>query len=106
MVTFWDRPLAENAYIVPNDTLLQQLQRALSGRNIAAITGPYGVGKTFLARQYAERYQSQYPGGIRYCGTPLEFQHAVESLPAAQVWITADCGRRTDQSLLRPQRRS
>ena len=81
MVTFWDRPLAENAYIVPNDALLQQLQRALNGKNIAAITGPYGVGKTFLARQYAERYSAQYPGGIRYCGTPLEFQHAVESLP-------------------------
>lgn len=53
-------------YFVGRETILEELKQALENKNKVFITGRSGVGKSELARQYAQKYRGLYPGGIWY----------------------------------------
>lgn len=79
--TQWHAPLNQNCIILNREKDLTSIYNTLFLRSsaIASIEGEYGVGKTFLAKLYAERYKLDYPGGIYYFGTPIEAQTHIES---------------------------
>jgi Predicted endonuclease distantly related to archaeal Holliday junction resolvase and Mrr-like restriction enzymes len=81
-VTRWDHPLSESAFVVPRDKELEEIHQALFSRiaHTVSIGGAYGSGKTFLAKQYAEKYKEQYCGGIHYFETPISAQKFLEQL--------------------------
>lgn len=80
MVTRWDTPITsppcgdtrERAAAIYN-ALFQ------ADKKMIAIEGAYGMGKTFLAKQYAALYARMYPGGTTYCRDYLEFQKALDA---------------------------
>ncbi len=43
---------------------LEDLRKIIMSRKVAAITGAEGIGKTELARVYANRYRAKYPAGV------------------------------------------
>ena len=55
MVTLWDTPLTGCPYVADIGEQLAIMDKTLcqSNQNIIAIEGGYGMGKTFLAKQYA-----------------------------------------------------
>ncbi|MBD2533984.1 ATP-binding protein [Nostoc flagelliforme FACHB-838] len=53
-------------YFVGREAILEELKQALENKNNVFITGRSGVGKSELARQYAQKHRALYPGGIWY----------------------------------------
>ena len=49
---------------VGRDKDLEEIRRIMVDRKVAAITGAGGIGKTELARVYANRYWAEYPAGV------------------------------------------
>lgn len=43
---------------------LEDLRKIIMSRKVAAITGAEGIGKTELARVYAQKYRAEYPDGV------------------------------------------
>lgn len=97
MVTIWDDPM-EN-YIITDarkreaariyETLIEQ------DKKILVIEGEYGIGKTFLAKYYADKYRPVYPGGITYCAGIYELMRTAErwteaGFPAERHLLVAD----------------
>ncbi len=78
-VTVWDHPIENYPFIIEREELRELRQGLLaSPSHTAAIQGAYGVGKTFLAKLYSEKYRAEYPGGIQYFSSPLEAQDYIE----------------------------
>ncbi|HWQ77053.1 MAG TPA: restriction endonuclease [Syntrophomonas sp.] len=75
-VTVWNEPLSGCEFIIERKQELEHLRSYLFHNSpaIASIKGPYGAGKTFFAKQYAEEYDSLYPGGIHYFDHPVSAQ--------------------------------
>lgn len=74
-VTRWNEPLSDCEFVIERKLELEQLRSYLfcNSPAVASIEGPYGAGKTFFAKQYAEAYDSLYPGGVHY------FDHLVSA---------------------------
>ncbi len=79
MVTLWDTPIASHLYIADIKEQLAIIRKTLSQAGMIVIEGAYGMGKTFLAKQYAAQNFTMYPGGITYCQNYFEFQRAIEN---------------------------
>ena len=97
MVTLWDAPITSSPYIADTREQLAIIDKVLSqsDRKMIAVEGAYGMGKTFLAKQYATLYVMRYPDGITYCRNYFEFQKTVENwmthgFPAKKHLIVAD----------------
>jgi hypothetical protein len=58
--TIWHVPHAKNAFFTGREKILNDVQAALAKRNIAALSGMGGVGKTRTAVEYAYRHRSEY----------------------------------------------
>ncbi len=56
----------DESNFVGREEILEDLKQALEQKNKVFITGRSGVGKSELARQYAQKYCGLYPGGIWY----------------------------------------
>lgn len=78
--TVWEQPLEEYPFVIERKRELESLRRALfdTPSHTAAVQGYYGVGKTFLAKLYAEKYRYAYAGGIRYFPSPIKAQDFLE----------------------------
>ena len=55
---------AASSVFVGRETELAKLHELLGSGKFPVITGPGGTGKSELARQYAARFRSEYPGGL------------------------------------------
>lgn len=97
MVTLWDTPFTSCPYMADIGEQLAFMDKILcqSKQSIVAIEGGYGMGKTFLAKQYAAQHAPDYPGGITYCENYRAFQTAIEGwgvrgFPSQRHLIVAD----------------
>lgn len=97
MVTLWDTPLVDYPYIINRSSELNFIYRSLilENRKAVAIEGNYGVGKTFLAKYYAEKYADIYSDGVTCCGNFLDFQSLIEQwsscgFPTKKHLVVAD----------------
>ncbi len=84
MVTLWETPITSCPYIADTREQLAIIYKNLSqsDKKMIVIEGAYGMGKTFLAKQYAAQNFTMYPGGITYCRNYFEFQKAIEDWTA------------------------
>lgn len=56
----WNVPFARNSFFTGRSVLLERLQKQLSRRQRAALSGLGGIGKTQIAIEYAYRFRETY----------------------------------------------
>ena len=57
-------PTLKSGFFVGRDNELSELNKLLVSGKFPVVTGPGGIGKSELVRQYAARYGNDYPGGL------------------------------------------
>lgn len=79
-VTVWDVPFNDTD-ILYSGKEAERIQTVLStpGENAVYIQGPYGSGKTYLAKYYSQKYRHRYPDGIRYYSNFLAFDQFLKT---------------------------
>src|SRR6185503_8751399 len=83
-------PSVEPTKFVGRKAALLSLRKLLTeGARIVTVLGPAGIGKTRLARRYADLHASAYPGGVLFCDlSTAEGTEAVSAALAQSLSLT------------------
>lgn len=90
-------PHAEPTKFVGRKAALLSLRKLLAeGARVVTVLGPAGIGKTRLARRYADLHASAYPGGVFFCDVSAATTAESVCAALAQVLSVTLPSRATD----------
>jgi tetratricopeptide (TPR) repeat protein len=74
--TLWQMPIPENRFFTGRESVLNQLQDTLHFRQVVALSGLGGMGKTQIAAQYALSHRYEYQAVLWCLADGLESLHS------------------------------